>query len=173
LRRGAAAALDWFGVVTFAFLAGLVWLGYVAMMTGTPPRVAANFARAAPGFVAHFELLPLVFAAALTLGWLYLVLFSAPTPLRSVARWAAGMALLWGTFSMLWMPWADYQKSYRSVALALKAKIPPDAGCIAARSLGVPQAAALDYHAGIRTVTYDPRKPHACRLLIVQGSPVE
>jgi 4-amino-4-deoxy-L-arabinose transferase-like glycosyltransferase len=171
LKRGAAAALDWFGVMTFAFFAGLVWLGYVAMLTGTPPRVAANFARAAPGFVAHFELAPLVVALLLTLGWLYLVLFSSPSPLRSVSRWAAGMVLLWGTFAMLWMPWADYQKSYRSVAFALAAKIPPGSGCIASRSLGIPQAAAFDYHAGIRTVAYDPEKPRACRLLLVQGSP--
>ena len=39
----------------------------------------------------------------------------------------SGMALLWGTFAMLWMPWADYQKSYRSVALQLKARIPSSA----------------------------------------------
>ena len=30
LRRGAAGALDWFGVLAFGFFAGLVWLGYVA-----------------------------------------------------------------------------------------------------------------------------------------------
>jgi len=74
LRRGAAAALDWFGVVTFAFFAGLVWLGYFAMLTDTPPRVAANFARAAPGFLPHFDVFALVVAAVLTLGWLYVVL---------------------------------------------------------------------------------------------------
>ena len=170
LRRGAAAALDWFGVVTFAFFAGLVWLGYAGMMTGIPPKVEANFVRAAPGFAPHFELAPFLFALALTAGWLFVVLFSAPSPLRSVARWAAGMTLLWGTFSMLWMPWADYQKSYRSVAHALREKVGASPGCIAARSLGVPQAAAFDYHESLRTIPYDPRHPHACRLLVVQGS---
>ena len=170
LRRGAAAALDWFGVITFAFFAGLVWLGYMAMMTGSPPRVAANFARAAPGFDAQFQMVALVVAAALTLGWLYVVFFTTPSPIRSVVRWAAGMVMLWGTFATLWMPWADYQKSYRSVAQELRSKIPPTyAGCISARSLGMPQAAALDYHAGIRTVTFDPQKPRACRMLLVQG----
>ena len=171
LRRGAAAALDWFGVVTFAFFAGLVWLGYVAMMTGTPPRVAANFARLAPGFVPHFELLPLLIALLLTLGWLYIVFFTAPTPLRSVTRWAAGIIVLWGTFATLWMPWADYQKSYRSVAAALAARLPARPGCIAEKSMGVPQRAALHYHAGIRTRNYDPLHPRACPLLIVQGRP--
>jgi len=171
LRRGAAAALDWFGVITFAFFVGLIWLGYMGMMTGVPPRVAANFVRAAPGFTPQFNLLYFLFAAALTLAWFYIVLFAAPAPLRSVARWAAGVVLLWGTFAMLWMPWADYQKSYRSVALELRSKVPVGAGCIAAKQLGVPQAAALDYHAGLRPRAFDLLKPEACPLLLVQGSP--
>ncbi len=171
LRRGAANALDWFGVMTFAVFAGLVWLGYVAMMLGVPPRIAHNFAKLAPGFEAHFAALPFAVALALTLGWLYLVLATAPAPTRSVTRWAAGVALLWGTFATLWLPWVDYQKSYRSVALELKARLPARAGCIEARELGVPQQAALSYHAGIRTQPYRAAHPNACRLLLVAGSP--
>jgi 4-amino-4-deoxy-L-arabinose transferase-like glycosyltransferase len=171
LRRGAAAALDWFGILCFAFFAGLVWLGYVAMMTDVPPRVANNFMRAAPGFQAHFDPAALALALALTLGWLYVVLYAPAGPLRSVLRWAAGVVLLWGVFAALWMPWADYQKSYRSVALQLRSKIPVGASCIAQRGLGVPQSAALHYHAGIRARPFDALRPAACPLLLVQGSP--
>ena len=79
------------------------------------------------------------------------VLHARPRRLRSVARWAAGIVLLWGTFAMLWMPWADYQKSYRSVALQLRSKIPADARLHrAARTSACRRRAALDYHAGIR-----------------------
>jgi hypothetical protein len=74
---------------------------------------------------------------------------------------------------MLLMPWVDYQKSYRSVALELRAKIPAGAGCIAQKGLGVSQAAALDYHARIRARLFDPLRPEACALLIVQGTPEE
>ena len=171
LRRGAVAALDWFGVLTFAVFAGLVWLGYVAMLTGLPAPMARNFARIAPGFVAPLQPLAIVFAVAVALGWLYLIFFTPFTPMRSVARWAAGIVLLWGTFAALWMPWADYQKSYRSVALQLRSKLPVGAPCVAARALGMSQAAALDYHAGIRTQPFDPVKPTACPLVLVQGSP--
>ena len=171
LRRGAAAALDWFGLVTFAFFAGLVWLGYLAMMTGVPPRVANNFARSAPGFTPEFNLLYFLIALALTLAWIYLMFFTLYSPTRSIARWAAGITLLWGAFAMLWMPWADHQKSYRSVALQLRSKIPVGAACIAQRGLGVPQAAALDYHADIQPRAFDIAKPRACPLLLVQGSP--
>jgi 4-amino-4-deoxy-L-arabinose transferase-like glycosyltransferase len=171
LRRGAAAALDWFGAVTFACCAALVWGGYFAMLSGTPPRIAANLARFAPGFEAHFQILPFLVALALTVGWAYIVFFTAPAPIRSVLRWAAGIVLLWGTVAMLWMPWVDYQKSYRSVAATLAREIPFNSDCISAKSLGVPQAAALHYHAGIRTRPYDPLNPRACPLLIVQGNP--
>jgi 4-amino-4-deoxy-L-arabinose transferase-like glycosyltransferase len=171
LRRGAVAALDWFGVITFGLFTGLVWLYYLAMMGGQPAPMARTMARMAPGFVARFDLLAVLFAAALAIGWLYLIFFTPFSPTRSVARWAGGIVLLWGTFAMLGMPWVDYQKSYRSVALQLKGKLPAGAKCLAGRSLGMSQAAALDYYGGIRTQPFDVVKPAACPLVLVQGSP--
>lgn len=174
LRRGAANALDWFGVTTFGFFAGLIWLGYVAMMTGLPPKVANNFAKSAPGFVPQFELLPFAIAAALTLAWLYLAFFTAPSPTRGVLRWAAGLTLLWGCFATLWLPWADHVKSYRSVALQIRSVLPAGAGCIGASELAAPQRAAMSYHAGIRTEPMDTSSATPkCRFLITQSHPRE
>lgn len=171
LRRGAANALDWFGVMTFAFFAGLVWVGYLALVTGVPPKIMNNLLKTAPGFVPQFEPVAFAVALALTLGWLYLAFFTAPSPSRGPARWAAGVALLWGSFGTLLMPWADHIKSYRSVALQLKAALPAGEYCISQRSLGDPQRAALSYHAGIRTRPALYREAKICPLLIVQGSP--
>jgi 4-amino-4-deoxy-L-arabinose transferase-like glycosyltransferase len=170
LRRGATNALDWFGVMTFTFFAALVWLGYVATMTPLLPRIAHNFAKLAPGFTTHFRPLPFVAALAVTLAWLYLAFFAVPSPTRGVTRWAAGVALLWSTFSLLLLPWVDYVKSYRGVALELRARLPANAGCIARQNLAISQRAALSYHAGIITREFDPRAPRACRLLLVQGT---
>jgi 4-amino-4-deoxy-L-arabinose transferase-like glycosyltransferase len=171
LRRGAAAALDWFGVMTFTFSAALIWLGYFALMSGAPARIHSLLTATAPGIDAPFTALGLVLGLALTLGWLYIAFFTAPSPLRGVTRWTAGVALLWGTFAALLMPWADHQKSYRGVALQLRSKIPVDAGCITGQNLGVTQRAALSYHAGLRTMPLDLSRPDACRLLLVQGNP--
>jgi 4-amino-4-deoxy-L-arabinose transferase-like glycosyltransferase len=171
LRRGAAGALDWFGVLGFGFFAALVWLGWFAILTGMPARIANNFSKSAPAFVLEFKVIPVLIALALTAGWLYLVFFSNRSPMRSVLRWASGIVLLWGMFATLWMPWADYQKSYRNVALQLRSKIPVGAGCMAQKGLGVSQAAALDYHGGIRGRPFDIVRPNACPLLLVQGSP--
>jgi 4-amino-4-deoxy-L-arabinose transferase-like glycosyltransferase len=176
LRRGAANALDWFGVMTFSFFAGLIWLGYVAMMTGVPPKVANNFAKTAPGYLPQFEPLHFAIALALTAGWLYFAFFSAPSPTRGVTRWAAGTALLWGCFATLLLPWADHIKSYRGVALQLKAALPGAPGCISQSELAAPQRAAFSYHAGLRTEPLRaPRVSEApeCRYLIVQGSAKE
>ncbi len=171
LRRGAAAALDWFGAMTFTFFAALIWLGYIALMTGVPSKMHHNLIKSAPGFEAQFAVAGFALGLALTLGWLYIAFFTAPSPMRGVTRWAAGVALLWGTFAALLMPWADYQKSYRNVALQLRSKVPADAGCIAGQNLGVTQRAAFSYHAGLRTVPLDRARPDACRLLLVQGNP--
>jgi 4-amino-4-deoxy-L-arabinose transferase-like glycosyltransferase len=170
LRRGAASALDWFGVMTFTSFAALVWLGYIAMMSGMPPRIARNFAKTAPGFMPQFEWLPFLLALALLAAWIYLAFGTAPAATRGVTRWAAGAALLWGTVATLWMPWVDHQKSYRSVALQIKASIPDRPGCIARSGVGSAQRAALSYHAGIRTQALTGTNPPRCPLLIVQGS---
>jgi 4-amino-4-deoxy-L-arabinose transferase-like glycosyltransferase len=171
LRRGAFAALDWFGALTFALFTGLVWVGYIAMLTGVPAPVARNFGRMAPGFAQPLQPLAIALALLLAVAWLYLIFFTPSSPLRSVARWAAGIVLLWGTYAMLWMPWVDHQRSYRSVALELKSKLPAKTTCLAQRSLGVSQAAALDYHGGIHAQTFDYLKPAACPFVLVQGNP--
>jgi hypothetical protein len=141
------------------------------MLTGMPGPISRNFARIAPGFVLQFQPVAVLFAVALAVAWVYVVFYTSFSPMRSVARWACGVVLLWGTFAMLWIPWVNYQKSYREVGLDLKAKLPPGTKCIAERGLGVSQAAAFDYRAGIRTQSYDPSKPAACPIVLVQGSP--
>src|SRR5471030_3276204 len=88
LRRGAANALAWFGTMTFSLLGGLIWLGYYALQTGFPPRIAANAARIEPGFIAQFAWLPLIAAGAITFAWIALILRSERSPQRSVRFWA-------------------------------------------------------------------------------------
>src|SRR5207344_2908500 len=98
----------------------------VVLMLGLPVPVARNLERIAPGYVPQFSFLAVLVALALACGWLYLIFFTERAPTRSLARWAGGIVLLWGTAALLMMPWVDYQKAYRAVALEIKEKIPPD-----------------------------------------------
>ncbi|MGW8271727.1 MAG: hypothetical protein ACWGNS_14840, partial [Burkholderiales bacterium] len=169
LRRGAAAAFDWYAVMTFSFFVVLVWIGYCALTFGVPRKLAENAFRMAPGFVERFDPVVVASALLLSLAWL-MFLFRVPrSRTRGVTRWAAGMTLLWGTFATLYMPWADFQKSYRGVALQLRSQIPVDAPCVSGRDLGSAQRAAFSYLVDLVTVPYNPLQPDACPVLLVQG----
>lgn len=158
-------------MMTFSFFGILVWVGYGALLLGMPRKLAENANTMAPGFVERFDVFSVGAALLFSFAWLVFLFRLPRSATRGVTRWAAGMTLLWGTFATLYMPWADYQKSYRPVALAVRAGIPPGEACIAERFLGDTQRAALSYHIGLVTRPYDPTQPDACPLVLVQGNP--
>ena len=171
LRRGAASALAWFAAMTFSFFGGLVWLGWIAMMTGIPEQIRRNFAKLEPGHVPQFQWFEFMVAAAFTLAWLFILVRSERSPFRSVTFWTAGVALLWSLIMTLWIDWIDYGKTYRPVALALKRALPPGSRCIESRSLGEAQRAAFDYHAGVVTRRAEIHGRSRCPILLVQAHP--
>lgn len=174
LRRGAANAMAWFGAMTFTLLAGLVWLGWFAMMTGVPKQIALNFAKLEPGYLPQFSAAALAVALVLTLAWAALLASSGRSPQRSVVFWAGGVTLLWSLTMTLWLPWIDYGKTYQPVSASLAAALRkarlPEKECIASRGLGEAQRAAFDYHAGIVTRRLEVTPQAACAALLVQGS---
>jgi len=170
LQRGAANAHDWFGMMTFTLLAGLIWLGWLAMVTGAPLQVAKNLARLEPGFVAHFSIPAFAVSLGLTFAWVWLIFKSPRSPQRGTAHWAAGLVLCWSLLMALWLPLIDYDRSYRAVSAALTAALPAEHGCIAGRGLGSTQRAAFHYFSGIKTVREGSRAAAQCRLFLTQGN---
>jgi 4-amino-4-deoxy-L-arabinose transferase-like glycosyltransferase len=154
MRRGLAALIDWFGRITFSLVAGLIWLGYAALVTGWPPRIAANFARLEPGFVAQAHWGSFAIALAASLAWVLVVARSERTPLRGIVHWCYGTTFVWLLLMTLWLPWIDYGRSYRPVALSLKAAMAARAGggadCVRTASLGLAERASFAYFAGVR-----------------------
>ena len=155
LRRGASNALAWFGAIVFSFFGALVWLGWFAMLTGFPPRIARNFEKLEPGHVASFGVIGFTVALLLSVAWIFILWRSERSVYRSVLYWACGATLVWGLVMTLWLSWIDYGKSYQPVAQSLSAALrkaaPSGAYCIQSSNLGESQRAALDYHAGIMT----------------------
>ena len=169
LRRGAANALAWFGVMSAGFLGALMWLGWFAMMTGVPPRIAEYFSKLEPGYLPQFSWTVFVLALAVTLAWLWLILRSERSAFRGVTFWAAGITLLWGLAMTLILSWIDYGKSYRTVAQALKKNIPAGTRCIESRGLGEAQRAVFDYHAEVVTQRLERGADARCSVLLVQA----
>lgn len=168
LRRGAANALDWFGIMTFTLMGGLIWLGGVAIASGVPARVAKNFYKAEPGFIGHLSISAFIVAGLLTIAWIW-ILFSMPrSSWRSITRWAAGITFMWGLITTLWLPWVDFGKTYRTVALSLEKTLGNNKECIASKDVGLAQKASMRYFIGLATRPVD--RDDACPWLLIQGA---
>jgi hypothetical protein len=159
LRRSVAALVDWFTLLFFSSAAVIIWGYWIAMQTGTPPKMAASVARLTPGFVPQFSWLTLLFAIAATLAWCWLVRWRSGR--HRAALWkslvlpSGGAALCWLLGTTLWLPSLDYALSYapqvRAIAEriegadgASRAERPPT--CLALLGVGRAQIAALRHH---------------------------
>jgi 4-amino-4-deoxy-L-arabinose transferase-like glycosyltransferase len=151
LRRGAANAWDWFGMMTATLIVALVWLGAAGLYLGWPEKLARNIQRLTPGFAGELWLPGLLAALAVSCLWLAM-LFNLPrSPWRVATRWAAGVTIVWSLLTALWLPWIDFGKSYRPVVASLRQALPADIDCLGRMEFGLGQRAALDYFGGLRT----------------------
>jgi 4-amino-4-deoxy-L-arabinose transferase-like glycosyltransferase len=171
LPRGAASALDWFGMTTFFLLAALLWIGWGAALTGQPEVAADWLRKEVPGFTYRFRFLAFVPAALLTLVWLVVEARSLRSTRRAVVNWTAGIAMVWMLVMTLGVPLVDQARSYRDVSARLISNVPQDFRCIARRNVGEAQRALLDYYIGLRSIRDDLPASQGCRVLLVQAPP--
>ena len=169
LRRGAANAFDWFGMMTFSLFAVVAWIVWNAMVFGWPTRLARQAVRLEPGFVGHFNLIACTFALLLTFTWFWLIFTSPRSPMRGIMHWMAGLTLFWVLIAVLWMPWIDYGKSYRPLSDSLARALPTDLGCVANANLPDSILASLDYFDDIRTIPLRDEAGKRCKGLLLLG----
>jgi 4-amino-4-deoxy-L-arabinose transferase-like glycosyltransferase len=151
LRRGAANAFDWFGVMTFSFFCILAWLGWSAMVLGWPEKLASRAIKLTPGFIGEFRPLALGIAVIATVAWCWMLTTGRRqrSPWRGLVHWLSGLTALWLLLMTLWLPWIEYGKSYRSIGTALKSALPEKHGCVIGRGLSDSNRALIDYWADI------------------------
>ena len=172
LPRGAASALDWFGMTTFFLFGAIVWVSWVAALSGGPQIATAWLAAEVPGYRYQFHFASVALAALLTLIWLVVVARSLRSSRRALVNWTAGITMVWMLVMTLGLPLVDQARSYRALASRLVANLPPHFSCIARRNVGDAQRAVLDYFAGVRTIREDAPAARACEVLLVQASPL-
>ncbi|MCP2041388.1 4-amino-4-deoxy-L-arabinose transferase-like glycosyltransferase [Neisseria sp. HSC-16F19] len=115
LRRGAAAFLNWFGIMTFGLLALFVWLGFAAMNYGWPAKLAERAAYFSPYYQRDIDYFPLIVACLFTPLWLWAITRKHIRGRQAVTNWAAGTTLVWSLLLTLFLPWLDAAKSQRPV----------------------------------------------------------
>ena len=175
LRRGLINALDWFAVMVFSAAACVVWMGWIAIMTGVPPKIARNIARQTPGFDADFSLFAFTAAVVASVAWIALIIWrfrSRPTGLwRGTVLSAGGVVACWLLIMTLWLPSINYNKSYREVsngmahALAAERARTGRQECVRSSGLGLSQRASFAVFDNLRfELSGD------CPLVLLQGN---
>ncbi|WP_137939054.1 hypothetical protein [Chitinivorax sp. B] len=167
LRRGAAAALNWFGVMTFGMLGLYIWLGWTAYMTGIPPQLARRADKVIPGFIQAFSIWDLLIGLLLTFAWVWAVSRRRQMGRQALSSWASGVAFCWSLLMLLWLPGIDWVKGYQQPVAVLKKALPVKYQCIAAAGMSADVASLFDYHGGLG-LKLNPDKP--CDLLLVMGT---
>jgi 4-amino-4-deoxy-L-arabinose transferase-like glycosyltransferase len=170
MKRGTINAIDWFSVMVLSLLGGLIWLFWVAKLTGWPAQFAKNALKLLPGFKPEFGIVAFVVAAATTVGWFVLVhwrLSRQPSVLwRAVVLSSGGLIMLWVLLMTLFLPDLNYGKSYASVAQQIAARLPANADCIET-NVGPAQRASFAYFGHLPFAGVEGGK---CNYLLLQDS---
>ncbi|MDB5906040.1 MAG: glycosyltransferase [Massilia sp.] len=168
MKRGTINAIDWFSVMVLTMIAGVLWLWWIATLTGWPVQFAKNAARLLPGFQPEFGLVAFLVAATATIGWFVLVhwrISRQPSVLwRAVVLSSGGLILFWVLLMTLLLPQLNYSKSYRIVAQQIASNLPAGGGCIAT-NVGAAQRASFAYYGGLQ---FAAAGNGSCELLLLQ-----
>ncbi|MGP1717133.1 MAG: ArnT family glycosyltransferase [Methylophilus sp.] len=167
LKRGAAGALNWFGLILFGLLIAIAWLGWWAMLTGNPVKLYQRLV-----YLSGLQTIPLsvlygTIAVAVTLIWLSGVIRSKHSNRSSATNWAIGMTCAWTVFMSLWLPMIEAARTYQPIFEDLRQHLPTHYRCISSHNIGSSQSDLLHYHAGIRLAA----EPAACDLLLIEDQP--
>jgi len=174
LRRGAAAFLNWFGLMAFGLFGLLIWAGWAAMNYGWPAQLAGRAQYFSPYYVPHVSVVAAVFAVLATITWLWAVTRRHLRGRQAVTNWAAGLTLFWGLALTLWLPWLDAAKSYRpvvdSMVRAMPAIMPDKTQCIATDRVNMIARISWHYYAGIDLVAYPGKTSSPCDYVLIVRS---
>jgi 4-amino-4-deoxy-L-arabinose transferase-like glycosyltransferase len=170
LKRGFSGALDWFGILTFGLVAMMAWGIWIdSYLHGMSPQVAQLFRDTESGFHTSFHLGAMLSAVFLTLLWIMLVRPARRSNRRAILNWAAGVTLVWGLATTIWLPYIDSRRTYRNVVENAAMHV-PRSGCVASRDLTEPMRALFYYFSGLTTVREEIQPKHDCAALLVQYS---
>lgn len=172
LRRSMAALIDWFTLLFFTVCGVVIWVIWLAMMTGIPAKPAANVARLAPGYEPVFSVGLWLVAAVATLAWLALVAWRVGRHRnaiwKSLVLPAAGSVWCWLLLMTLWLPLLDHARSYGPTARRL-ASLVPAGSCVLSDGLSPAQTVGLRYLGGLRLlrVGTEVAATNHCQTLVV------
>ncbi|HAJ70654.1 MAG TPA: glycosyl transferase [Methylophilaceae bacterium] len=168
LKRGAASALSWFGLTVLGLISLLIWLGWIAMLTGNPAKIKERLVFLSGLKQVHFNLFIVAIAVVITLSWLFAIFRSQHSNRASATNWAIGMTCVWTLLMTLWLPMLESARSYSTVFTSLKKSLPKHYACVNSNHVGDAQRDLLHYYAHIKTYPLETVQQLNCDLYLIQ-----
>lgn len=168
LKRGTAGALNWFGLILFGLMSSLIWLGWIAMMTGSPTKIKERLTFLSGMAQLNFNFTAVILAIAVSLIWLFAIFRAQHSNRSGATNWAIGMTCVWTLLMTLWLPMIDSARSYRVVFMQLKNVLPEKYACITSNRLGESQRDLLHYYANVTTLAFETEQNLNCDLYLIQ-----
>lgn len=157
LHRAVDDLLDWFAVAVFTLFAVAVWAYFVAMTTGTPPKMAHSVLRLVPGYEPQVSWPAVALALAASGAWLALVVWRLrarpPMMWRGAVLAAAGLVMLWLLLTLLFLPAINFNRTYAPIAARIAERLAQEGAgdaCVASRGLSAGHRAMIAFHGRIR-----------------------
>jgi 4-amino-4-deoxy-L-arabinose transferase-like glycosyltransferase len=149
LRRGAASALNWFGIILFSTIIFLIWLGWNAMLTGFPKKTYERMQFLAQTNESHFNIFILTIAILLTLVWIFSLVKTRITNRSCTTNWSIGLTVSWALLMALWLPWINHKKDFSPLFLSM-GKVIQDKACLTTHNINNAQIDLIDYYLNIK-----------------------
>ena len=171
MKRGAINAVDWFALIAVTIGAGLIWLAWLAQVTGWPAQLAKNTLKLVPGFMPEFNLFTVLIAFFATIFWICLVYWrisrQPPVLWRAVVLSTGGVILCWLQLMTLFLPWSNYRLSYAPVARQIANHLPAGTDCILS-NVSPAQRASFAYFGALPFASMEKGKLPNCKILLIQ-----
>lgn len=154
LRRGSAAALNWFGRLAFGVFGLYVWVVWAAANLFTDSRLGKQAVILSPDFAPEIKPIAIIFALLFSATWIRAIFLKRPLARQAITNWTLGITMLWGLVVALTLPWFDAGKSYRNMSLNLIKNLPQTYDCIDVSDLNLNIGGALAYY-GVSSIRHD------------------
>lgn len=168
LKRGAASALNWFGITLFGLIGFLIWLGWIAMATGHPAKIKERMLFLSGATGADIQWIMLLPAILVTAIWLFTCIRAKQGNRSTVTNWAVGMTFGWSLLMTLWLPWIDSAKSYEPVFTGIYKVLPANTSCINSLGVGQSQRMLFSYYTSINLKSVEATELLDCNFYLIQ-----
>ena len=152
----------------FGLIGGLIWLGWIAMMTGHPAKIKERMQFLSGANDTYFNWITFTLAIMITAIWALVCLRARQTNKSTVTNWAVGMTFGWGLLMTLWLPLIDSAKSYQPVFSSLQKALPKKYVCVNSLNIGQSQLMLVNYYTNIKLQPFETTQRLDCNFYLIQ-----